>query len=190
MHLTTIPIFLFLFSSLPPTLSAKKLTPIPRSLDAVLVEPPSSSPTPTPTPTPHVKHLDLRQVAAGVGGAGNAAAAPAQPPAAAPAAPKAPAPAPAPAPAAAPAAAVDPTDSPTVAAGGAASATPVKSGAIGMGTLTGVIGVVNTKDAKSGGAVGNRDGLGVEVLGIAVCWAVGILVGGGGWLGVVGGGGL
>lgn len=57
-----------------------------------------------------------------------------------------------------------------------------------MGTLTGVIGVVNTKDAKSAGAVGNRDGLGVEVLGIVVCWVVGIFVGGGGWLGVVGGG--
>lgn len=74
-----------------------------------------------------------------------------------------------------------------MAAGGAASATPVKSGAVGMGTLTGKVGVVNTKDAKNG--AGGRDGggggggVGVEVLGVLGCWAVAAVVGGG-WLGV------
>lgn len=82
-------------------------------------------------------------------------------------------------PAAAAQAEPDPTDSPTVAAGGAASATPVKSGAIGMGTLTGKVGVVNTKDAKND-AVGN--GVGVEVLGIMGCWVIGVVVGVG-WMG-------
>ena len=67
-----------------------------------------------------------------------------------------------------------------MAAGGAASATAVKSGAIGLGTLTGKVGVVNTKDAKSD-AVGN--GMGVEVLGILGCWVIGIVVGGG-WMGM------
>ena len=62
-------------------------------------------------------------------------------------------------------------------AGGAASATPVKSGAIGMGTLTGKVGVVNTKDAKSGAVRGG--GVGVEVLGVLACWVVGGVVGGG-----------
>ena len=174
MRITAIPIFLLPFLASVPTFASKHIpnaAPIPRSLDATLVDPRESAPS--PTPTPQIKHLDLRQVAAGVGGAGNVAA-PAQPAAQAPAAAVAPA-------AAAPAAAEpDPTDSPTVAAGGAASATPVKSGAIGMGTLTGKIGVVNTKDAKNG-AVGN--GVGVEVLGILGCWVVGIVVGGG-WMGI------
>ena len=75
---------------------------------------------------------------------------------------------------------VDPTDSPTVAAGGAASATPVKSGAIGLGTLTGVVGVVNPKDAKND-AVGNT--MGVEVLRILGFWVIGLVVGGG-WMGI------
>ena len=75
---------------------------------------------------------------------------------------------------------MDPTDSPTVAAGGAASATAVKSGAVGMGTLTGKVGVVNTKDAKKNGAGGV--GVGVEVLGILACWVVAGAVGDGGWL--------
>ena len=79
---------------------------------------------------------------------------------------------------------MDPTDSPTVVAGGAASATPVKSGAIGMGTLTGKVGVVNTKDAKNGAAKGNGGGVGVgvEVLGVLGCWVLGVVVGGG-WMG-------
>ena len=103
-------------------------------------------------------------MAVGVGGAGNAAAA------AQPAAPAA----------AAPAAEVDPTDSPTVVAGGAASATPVKSGAIGMGTLTGAVGVVNPKDAKSGaeGARGVGMGMGGGFAVLVGCWVVGVGVGG------------
>ncbi|CAD6576075.1 MAG: hypothetical protein ASARMPREDX12_007723 [Alectoria sarmentosa] len=168
MRTTLIPIFLLPFLASVPTLASnhlQKAAPIPRSLDAILVEPLEPTPTPTPTPTSHINHLDLRQVAAGVGGAG-AAAAPAQPAAVVPAA--------------AAGAEVDPTDSPTVAAGGAASATAVKSGAIGLGTLTGKVGVVNTKDAKSD-AVGN--GMGVEVLGILGCWVIGIVVGGG-WMGM------
>ena len=69
----------------------------------------------------------------------------------------------------------------------------MKSGAIGMGTLTGTVGVVKTKDAKSGAVGGYGDGglLGVEIWGgILVCWALGVVVGGGGLLGGgVGGGG-
>lgn len=182
MLITALPIFLLPLLASVPALASNHMpnaAPIPRSLDAVLVEArepapspsPSHSTTPTPTPTPHIQHLDLRQVAAGAGGAGNVAA-PAQPAAVAPAAAAAPA-------------EVDPTDSPTVAAGGAASATPVKSGAIGMGTLTGKVGVVNTKDAKNGagGRDGGGAGVGVEVLGVLGCWAVAAVVGGG-WLGV------
>ena len=58
----------------------------------------------------------------------------------------------------------------------------MKSGAIGMGTLTGKVGVVNTKDAKND-ALGNGVGVGVEVLGILGCWVVGVVVGGG-WMGI------
>lgn len=86
------------------------------------------------------------------------------------------------APAAAPAE-VDPTDSPTVVAGGAASATPVKSGAIGMGTLTGKVGVVNTKDAKSGGNKGRGGGEVLGVLGVVGAWVLGGCVGGV-WMGM------
>lgn len=162
MRVTTITILILPFLASVPTLASnhpQNGAQIPHPLEAILVEPPESVSSPTPTSTPHIKHLDLRQVAAGVGGAGAAPAA-AQPAAAAQAEP-------------------DPTDSPTVAAGGAASATPVKSGAIGMGTLTGKVGVVNTKDAKSD-AVGN--GVGVEVLVIMGCWVIGVVVGVG-WMG-------
>lgn len=171
--------FLLPFLASVPTLASNHIpraAPIPRSLDVILVEP--REPAPSPTPAPGIKHLDLRQVAAGVGGAGNAAA-PAQP---APVAGVAPAVAPAAAAPVAPAAAAGAaaTTSLTAAEGGLASATPVKSGAIGMGTLTGVIGVVSTKDAKND-AVGN--GVGVEVLGMLACWVMGVVVGGG-WMGI------
>lgn len=164
MRVAAIPICLLPFLVAVPTLASNHLqnaAQIPRPLEAILVEPPEPASSPTPTSTPHIKHLDLRQVAAGVGGAGAAPAA-AQP-------------------AAAPAAAAEPnpTDAPTVAAGGAASATPLKSGAIGMGTLTGKIGVVNTKDAKSD-AVGS--GVGVEALAVLGCWVIGVVVGVG-WMG-------
>lgn len=46
-----------------------------------------------------------------------------------------------------------------------------------MGTLTGKVGVVSTKDAKGGGG-GRGEGLGVEVLGVVGAWVVGGLLGG------------
>lgn len=140
--------------------------PMPRALDAVLVEPPSSRSTSSlsPTPTPFLQHLDLRQVAA----AQPAAAAPvaAAPAAAAPAAGVGGAGA---APAAAQPAAgaqANPVTTIMVATvvggvttqvpkvytqtfGAAVSAPPVQSGEIGLGTLTGKIGVVKTSEAKN-----------------------------------------
>lgn len=58
--------------------------------------------------------------------------------------------------------------------GGATAAPAVKSGSVGMGTLTGSVGVVKTDGAKSGGAGGfgkggDWEGVGMLVLGGWVC---------------------
>lgn len=63
--------------------------------------------------------------------------------------------------------------------GAASSAPPVLTGTIGLGTLTGKVGVVKTKDAKSDAVPLIRVGVRMEVLGILACWFVGMLVGGG-----------
>ena len=194
---------------------------IPRSLEAVLIQPTSttsSQPT-SPNPTPILRHLDLRQVAAPAA-AQPAAAQPAaaQPAAAQPAAAQPAAAAPAAAGAAAPAAGVggagaapaaaqpqpgaqaDPvttiqvqtviggvtTQVPqlytqTFAAG--ASAPPVLTGTIGLGTLTGKIGVVKTQDAKKSDAVAMRRE--VPVAEMMVVLVAGIMALSGGVLGIV-----
>ena len=227
MHLQSLHIYLLPLLIIITTIHASTRIPapktLPRDLDAILIDPPSTPPI-SPAP-PHLKHLDLRQVAAPAAAqpaAGQNAAAPAaQPaagqnaaaPAAQPAANQNAAPAAAPvAPAAAPAAPaagvggagaapaaaqpganaqanpVTTVQVVTVVGGvtktieqlytqsfaGAATSVPVKSGSIGMGTLTGKVGVVKTQDAKSEGvAVGAR----------AVEWRkLGVL----GWLGMMG----
>ncbi|KAK0507895.1 hypothetical protein JMJ35_009784 [Cladonia borealis] len=167
MLISNIPIFLLPFLATTQVLALSNLAkskPTPRNLDAILVDPATSSPKPTPL----LQHLDLRQ-----------AAAPAAAPAAAAPAPAAPAPA-AGAPAAgvggagaAPAAAQPPADAGansvttqqittvvggvtkvvntiiTETSGAGATAPAVQSGSIGLGTLTGSIGVVKTSEAKS-----------------------------------------
>ena len=174
---------------------------IPRSLEAVLIQQTSTSSQPTsPNPTPILRHLDLRQVAAPAA-AQPAAAQPAaaQPAAAAPAAGVGGAGA---APAAAqpqPGAQADPvttiqvqtviggvtTQVPqlytqTFAAG--ASAPPVLTGTIGLGTLTGKIGVVKTQDAKKSDAVTMRRE--VPVAEMMVVLVAGIMALSGGVLGI------
>lgn len=214
MRITDIPIFLLPFlattSVLAQTPSAKP-RPIPRALDAILLEPAPSSPTPSPSPTPFLNHLDLRQVAAAPAANGAQAKAPVAPvPANAPAAPAAAPVAPAAAPAvgvggagAAPAAAqpvagaqANPVTTIMVQTvvggvtkqvpkvytqtfGAAVSAPAVLTGTIGLGTLTGKVGVVKTQHAKSDAVSAVRGGVRMEVLGILGAWAVGMVVGGG-----------
>lgn len=217
MRITDIPIFLLPFlattSVLAQTPSAKP-RPIPRALDAILLEPAPSSSTPSPSPTPFLNHLDLRQVAAAPAANGAQANPPAAPvPANAPAAP-APAAAVPVAPAAAPAVGVGGAGAAPAAAqpvagalanpvttimvqtvvggvtkqvpkvytqtfGAAVSAPAVLTGTIGLGTLTGKVGVVKTQHAKSDAVSAIRGAVGMEVLGILGAWAVGMVVGGG-----------
>ena len=162
-----------------------------------------------PSTDPYVKHLDLRQVAAAQPAAAQPAAqqaaAPAVAPAAAPAAAGAPvagvggggAPAAAQPVAGAQANPVTTIQVETVVGGvtktvpkvytqtfgGAGAAPSVSSGSIGMGTLTGKIGVVNTDSAKSD-AMPIRDGTGRRwtLLGIIGSW-VGVMALGGAILG-------
>ena len=63
--------------------------------------------------------------------------------------------------------------------GGGASAPPVKTGTIGMGTLTGKIGVVKTDQAKNDG-VSAREGTGVRwsIVGIVASWTAAMTLGG------------
>ena len=164
--------------------------PTPRSLDAVLIDPATSSPSPSPAPI--LQHLDLRQAAApaaapapapaagapaaGVGGAGAAPAA-AQPPANAGAN------------------SVTTQQITTVIGGvtkvintiitetsGAGTTAPaVQSGSIGLGTLTGQIGVVKTQDAKSDAIItGPRWG----VREVGMVFVTGLAALGGGVLGL------
>ncbi|KAL8960949.1 MAG: hypothetical protein Q9193_002428 [Seirophora villosa] len=148
----------------------------------LMLETPAPQP---PRPYLELRHLDLdrRQIQPAAAGAPAqaAAGAPNQPVAPAPVAPvAAPKAAPNAAPVAAPAAPVPAVPAPAGAAAPAAPAAPVggvvpvkqgpatavtsaptpKSGTIGMGTLTGAIGVVKTSEAKSeaGLAVDNRFG--------------------------------
>ena len=170
---------------------------MPRDLDAILVDPATFS----PKPTPFLQHLDLRQAAA-------PAPAPAAPAPAAPA-PAAPAPA-APAAGvggagAAPAAPQPPANAGansvttqqittviggvtkvintviTQTSGAGATAPAVQSGSIGLGTLTGSIGVVKTQDAKSDAIInGPRWGIGE----VALVVVTGLAALGGGVLGL------
>ncbi|KAL2049524.1 hypothetical protein ABVK25_010211 [Lepraria finkii] len=67
MRITNIPIFLLPFLATTQVLAQTpfaKPRPIPRAIDAVLIEPRPSLDSPSPTPTPFLQHLDLRQVAA------------------------------------------------------------------------------------------------------------------------------
>ena len=148
MLLSAIPIFLLPFLATTQVLARidrPNLKPTPRDLNAILVEPATSSPSPSPTPI--LQHLELRQAAApaaGVGGAG------AVPPAAQP-------------PADAGANSITTQQITTVVGGvtkvintiitetsdAGATAPAVQSGSIGLGTLTGQIGVVKTQNAKS-----------------------------------------
>lgn len=65
--------------------------------------------------------------------------------------------------------------------GAGASAPPVQSGEIGLGTLTGKIGVVKTHDAKSGAVAVGRD---VAWGHLAVVLVAGLAALGGGVLGI------
>lgn len=192
MRISNIPIFLLPFLATTQVLARINLAkprPTPRVLDAILVDPATISPKPTPI----LQHLDLRQAAA---------PAPAPAPAAPAPAPAAPAPAAgAPAAGvggagAAPAAAQPPANAGansvttqqittvvggvtkvvntiiTETSGAGVTAPPVQSGSIGLGTLTGSIGVVKTQDAKSDAIIkGPRWGIGevglVVVTGLA-----------------------
>ena len=192
MRISNIPIFLLPFLATTQVLAWTNLAnprPTPRDLGAILVDPATFSPKPTPI----LQHLNLRQAAA---------PAPAPAPAAPAPAPAAPAPAAgAPAAGvggagAAPAAAQPPADAGansvttqqittvvggvtkvvntiiTESSGAGVTAPAVQSGSIGLGTLTGSIGVVKTSEAKSDAIIkGPRWGLGevglVVVTGLA-----------------------
>ena len=219
MHITNIPIFLLPFLATTQVLAQTpfaKPRPIPRAIDAVLIEPRPSLDSPSPTPAPFLQHLDLRQVAAPAAAPANAQANPAAnaqpaPAAKAPAAPAAAAPAPA-APVAgvggagaAPAAAQPPAGAganpvttiqvatvvggvtKTVASvltqtfGPAGSAPAVQSGSIGLGTLTGQVGVVKTKDAKSDAVISGGRWGGMEMCVVVIS---GLAALGGGVLGI------
>jgi len=181
---------------------------VPRDLDAVLIEP---APSPSPAPTPFLKYLDLRQLAVAQPAAAPAAPAPAAPavapavaPAAAPIAPAAPvagvggagaAPA---APQPTPGAQANPVTTIIVNTivggvtkqvpqvftqifGAIPSSPPVQSGEIGLGTLTGKVGVVKTHDAKSDAvAIGRNIAWG----NVAVVLVAGVAALGGGVLGI------
>lgn len=197
MRISDIPIFLLPFLATTQVLAWTNLAkprPIPRDLDAILVDPATFS----PKPTPFLQHLDLRQ-----------AAAPAAAPAAPVPAPAAPAPA---APAAgvggagaAPAAPQPPANAGansittqqittviggvtkvintiiTETSGAGVTAPAVQSGSIGLGTLTGSIGVVKTQEAKSDAIIkGPRWGIGE----VAMVVFTGLAALGGGVLGL------
>jgi len=220
MRINDIAIFLLPFFAITQVLAQTHLAkprPIPRDLDAILVEAEPASSIPSPAPTPFLNHLDLRQVAAAApaapavnGAQANAPAAPVAPNAPAAPAPAAAAPVAPVAPAAgvggagaapaaaqpAPGALANPVTTLTVQTvvggvtkqvpkiytqsfGAAASAPPVLTGTIGLGTLTGKVGVVKTKDAKSDAVPLLRGGLGMEVLVILGLWSLGMVVGGG-----------
>ncbi|MCJ1453886.1 hypothetical protein MMC28_004235 [Mycoblastus sanguinarius] len=191
---TNIPLFLIPFLA-----TTQALEPMLRSLDAILVEP--REPASSPSPTPFLKHLDLRQAAAQAAAPDPAAVAPA---AAAPAAVAPAAAAPAAgvggagnAPAAAqPAAGVQANPETTLMVqtvvggvtttvpivytqtfGAAASTPPVSVGSIGMGTLTGKIGVVKTQDAKSDAVALGKRRAGQEMA-VVLISGLAILVGG------------
>ena len=223
MRTTNIPIFLLPFLATTQVLAQTpfaKPRPIPRAIDAVLIEPGPSLDSPSPTTTPFLQHLDLRQVAAPAAAPANAQANPAAnaqpaPAAKAPAAPAAAPAAAAPAPAApaagvggagaAPAAAQPPAGAganpvttiqvatvvggvtKTVASvltqtfGPAESAPAVQSGSIGLGTLTGQVGVVKTKDAKSDAVTSGKTWGGMEMCVVVIS---GLAALGGGVLGI------
>ena len=186
MRISTIPIYLLPFLATTQVLARidhAHPKPTPRNLDAILIDPPTSSPSPTPI----LQHLDLRQAAApaaapaagapaaGVGGAGAAPAAP-QPPANAGAN------------------SITTQQITTVVGGvtkvintiitetsGAGTTAPaVQSGSIGLGTLTGQVGVVKTQDAKSDAVVvGVRWGVGeMGMVVVSALAALGGCVGG------------
>ena len=196
MRISNIPIFLLPFLATTQVLAWTNLAkprPTPRDLDAILLDPATFSPKPTPI----LQHLDLRQAAAPA-----PVPAPAPAPAAPAPAPAAPAPAAgAPAAGvggagAAPAAAQPPANAGansvttqqittvvggvtkvvntiiTESSGAGVTAPAVQSGSIGLGTLTGTIGVVKTQEAKSDAIIkGPRWGIGevglVVVTGLA-----------------------
>ena len=195
MRISNIPIFLLPFLATTQVLARINLAkprPTPRDLDAILVDPATISPKPTPI----LQHLDLRQAAAPAPAPAAPAPAPAAPAPAAPA-PAAGAPAAGVGGAgAAPAAAQPPANAGansvttqqittvvggvtkvvntiiTETSGAGVTAPPVQSGSIGLGTLTGSIGVVKTQDAKSDAIIkGPRWGIGefalVVVTGLA-----------------------
>ena len=195
MRISNIAIFLLPFLATTQVLARINLAkprPTLRDLDAILVDPATIS----PKPTPFLQHLDLRQ-----------AAAPAPAPAAPAPAPAAPAPAAgAPAAGvggagAAPAAAQPPANAGansvttqqittvvggvtkvvntiiTETSGAGTTAPAVQSGSIGLGTLTGSIGVVKTQDAKSDAIIkGPR--WGIAEVGLVVVTGLAALGGG------------
>ena len=67
--------------------------------------------------------------------------------------------------------------------GAAVSAPPVSTGSIGLGTLTGQIGVVKTGSAKSEGVRINLGGWGGRGWGVGA-WVFVMVVGGGGFWGL------
>ena len=189
MRISNTAIFLLPFLATTQVLARINLAkprPTPRDLDAILVDPATIS----PKPTPFLQHLDLRQAAAPAPAPAAPVPAPAPAPAAPAPAPAAPAPAAgAPAAGvggagAAPAAAQPPANAGansvttqqittvvggvtkvvntiiTETSGAGTTAPAVQSGSIGLGTLTGSIGVVKTQDAKSDAIIkGSRWGI-------------------------------
>ena len=162
MRISNTAIFLLPFLATTQVLARINLAkprPTPRDLDAILVDPATIS----PKPTPFLQHLDLRQAAAPAPAPAPAAPAPAAGAPAAGVGGAGAAPAAAQPPANAGANSVTTQQITTVVGGvtkvvntiitetsGAGTTAPaVQSGSIGLGTLTGSIGVVKTQDAKS-----------------------------------------
>lgn len=206
MHLSLLPsTFLLLLATAHALAPSNVAKPVPRSLDAVLQprEPAITSPA-----HPWLKYLNIRQAVAPAAPAqpapaagAQAAPAPAAPdPAQAPVAPAAPvagvgggAGAPAAQPKAGAAATpivitsttvVDGVTKPVVktitqATAGPGNAPSVMSGAIGLGTLTGQIGVVKTSKAKKSDAIAVKGPIGLQELVIFLVSGMFMLVGGG-----------